>query len=147
QFTKTVLLDLEPYRTQTIDYLFYFPKPGQFAHFPVHVAKNEALVAAAEPFTFNVVAKPTKIDAESWDYASQYGTHEQVLALLNRENVLTLDLNRIAFRMKDKAFFETVIQLLQERHVYNPTLWSYGIHHNNVPAARQFLLHSDQLVN
>ena len=49
-YTKTVPLDLEPYRTQTIDYLFYFPLPGKFAHFPVHVAKNEQLVAAAQPF-------------------------------------------------------------------------------------------------
>ena len=50
QYTKTVLLDLEPYRTQTIDYLFYFPRPGRFVHFPAHVARNEQLVAAAAPF-------------------------------------------------------------------------------------------------
>ena len=44
---RSVPLDLEPYRTQTLDYFFYFPAPGKFAHFPVHVAKNEQLVAAA----------------------------------------------------------------------------------------------------
>ena len=49
QFTKSVMLDLEPYRTQAIDYFFYFPLPGKFAHFPVHVAKNEKFIAAAEP--------------------------------------------------------------------------------------------------
>jgi hypothetical protein len=146
QYTKTVLLDLEPYRTQTIDYLFYFPRPGRFAHFPVHVARNEQLVAATAPVTFNVVEKPSKLDTESWEYVSQSGSNEQVLALLARENVHALDRDKIAFRMRDRAFFEAVIQLLQERHAYRPTLWSYGLYHNAVPVARQFLLHADQLV-
>ena len=31
QFTRSLVLDLEPFKTQAIDYLFYFPFPGQFA--------------------------------------------------------------------------------------------------------------------
>ena len=34
QFTRSVPLDLEPYRTQTIDYFFYFPKAGQVRPLP-----------------------------------------------------------------------------------------------------------------
>ncbi len=146
QPTKSVLLDLEPYRTQIVDYQFYFPKSGQFPHFPVQVAKAETLVAAAAPFTFNVVDKPTKLDTESWDYVSQNGTDEQVVAFLNRENVNALDLEKIAFRMKDKAFFETVITLLEQRHVYNATLWSYAVLHNITPTAREYFAHLDQVV-
>jgi hypothetical protein len=146
QKTRTVLLDLEPYRTQTIDYLFYFPRPGKFAHFPVHVAKAEALVASAQPFAFNVVAKPTKLDTESWAYISQHGTNAQVLAFLERENVHALNLDLIAFRMRDRDFFTSALRLLRERHAYSPTLWSYGIHHNDVDAAREFLTHADNIV-
>src|SRR5205085_575483 len=47
QFTRSVPLDLEPYRTHTIDYFFYFPKAGKFNHFPVQVGKNEQFVTAA----------------------------------------------------------------------------------------------------
>lgn len=146
QYTRTVLLDLEPYRTATVDYLFYFPKPGRSPYFPVHVAKNEALVANAAPANFDVVAKPSKLDTESWDYVSQNGTNEQVLAMLARENASALDLEKIAFRLKDANFFAAVVQLLQERHVYQPTIWSYGLLHNAVTIAREFLLHQDQLV-
>jgi hypothetical protein len=146
QPTRTVQLDLEPYHTQTVDYLFYFPMPGRFAHFPVHVAKNEALVASAAPFSFEVVEKPSKLDTESWQYVSQNGTAEQVLAFLNRENVNALNLDKIAFRMKDKDFFTAIIALLQERHLYQATLWSYGLFHNAVPVAREYLLHADQIV-
>jgi hypothetical protein len=146
QYTKTVMLDLEPYRTQTIDYLFYFPRAGKFAHFPVHVAKAETLVSSAQATTFNVVPKPTKLDTESWDYISQHGTNEAVLAYLNRENVHALNLERIAFRMRDKEFFVSSLQLLRDRHAYHPTLWSYAINHNVVAAGREYLTNVDQIV-
>ena len=84
-----------------------------------------------------------KLDTESWEYVSQNGTTEQVLAFLNRENVHALDLDKIAFRMKDRAFFEAVLALLKARHVYQPTLWSYALCHNVPAAAREFLLHAD----
>jgi hypothetical protein len=129
-----------------VDYLFYFPRPGQFAQFPVHVAKEDKVVAAAKPVTFNVVPKPTRLDTTSWDYVSQNGTDEEVIAFLNRENVFALRLEKIAFRMKERGFFVTVTKLLADRHVYQPTLWSYAILHAAVPEARQFLLHSDQIV-
>ncbi|OWK38436.1 hypothetical protein FRUB_07556 [Fimbriiglobus ruber] len=147
QFTKTVVVDLEPYRTHTLDYLFYFPRPGRFAHFPAHVAKNEQFVAAAQATTFDVVKKPTKLDTTSWDYVSQHGTTEEVISFLDRENVNALNLDKIAFRMRDRAAFESIVTLLRERHVYQPTLWSYALLHANVPAARQYLLHTDQIVN
>ncbi len=146
QFTKTVMLDLEPYRTQAIDYFFYFPLPGKFAHFPIHVAKNEKFIAAAQAVVFDVVEKPTKLDTSSWEYVSQNGTAEEVLALLGRENVHALDLEKIAFRMKDRGFFEAVLQLLRERHAYQPTLWSYSLFHDVPAAARQYLAHVDQIV-
>jgi hypothetical protein len=146
QFTKTVMLDLEPYRTQAIDYFFYFPLPGRFAHFPIHVAKNEKFIAAAQPVLFDVVEKPSKLDTGSWEYVSQNGTAEEVLALLGRENVLALDLEKIAFRMKDRAFFEAVLHLLHERHAYHATLWSYALYHNVPAVAQQYLLHTEQIV-
>lgn len=146
QQTKSVLLDLEPYRTQTIDYLFYFPAAGQFNHFPVHIAKNEQYLVSAAAQAFNVVEKPSKIDTESWDFVSQDGTSEQVLALMNRENLFRLNLEKIAFRMKDKAFFEAVTKLLRARHVYQNTLWSYAVEHNSLNELREFLKHHDQLI-
>ncbi|HQR41600.1 MAG TPA: hypothetical protein PLX97_02925, partial [Gemmatales bacterium] len=146
QQTKSVLLDLEPYRTQTIDFLFYFPAAGKFDQFPVHVAKNEQYVAFAQPQAFSVVEKPSKVDTGSWDYISQDGTPEQVLALMNRENLYRLNLEKIAFRMKDKSFFQAVTKLLRERHVYQNTLWSYAVAHNTLPELKEYLRHADGLI-
>jgi hypothetical protein len=93
-----------------------------------------------------VVDRPSKVDRESWHYVSQHGTNDQVLAYLKNHNVHRLDLDKIAFRMADKAFFQAVTRQLATRHVYHPTLWSYGIQHNVVPAIREYLQHADEFV-
>jgi hypothetical protein len=95
--TRSVSVDLEPYRTQTIDTFFYFPLPGKYAQFPVHVAKNEVLLAAGPQATFQVVAKPTRVDTASWDHISQNGSSDEVIAYLERENAQGLDLDKMAF--------------------------------------------------
>lgn len=147
QETRTVHLSLEPYHTQTIDYHFYFPAAGDFAHFPVHVARNETLIATASPTTLKVVERPTKVDKDSWDYISQFGSTEDVLAFLDQHNVNSLNLDRIAWRMHDPKVFEAVSTRLAGRHVYQHTLWSYSLKHNVVARAREFLMHADQIIN
>jgi hypothetical protein len=147
QATKTVHLSLEPYHTQTLEYHFYFPAAGKFPHFPVHVAKNETLIAAAAPATLTVVDKPTKIDTKSWDYVSQYASADDVLKFLGAHNINALNLDKIAWRMHDAKVFASVIDLLARRHIYQHTLWSYALLHNVVPAAREYLQHADNIVN
>jgi hypothetical protein len=146
RYTRSVHVQLQPFSTQTLEYHFYFPAPGQFPHYPVQVAKNERLLAHAEPFRFHVVAEPTRVDTESWDYLSQFGTDDQVIEYLQRNNLHRTNLDKIAFRMRDRAFFDRVIPLLSRRHAYNHTLWSYGIRHNVPDAIQQFLLHADDFV-
>ncbi len=144
--TRSVDLALQPYRTETIDLFFYFPNAGSYSHYPVHVSDDGSLLAAAEPFTFNVVDELQNFDRESWNYLSQNGTSEEVLAFLDRTNLYQIDLTRIAFRMKDSGFFQKTIALLNERHVYDQTLWSYGLSHHEIPAIQEVLRHADNFV-
>jgi len=142
-YTRGIPVVLEPYATHTQEYFFYFPAAGAYPHYPVQVAQNEQFVAGVAPFTLNVVTKLSKIDTESWDYVSQNGTPDEVLAYLQTHNLNRLNLARIAWRMTDKAYFQKVIALLQERHAYDDTLWSYGLKHDVLDVAREYLKHSD----
>ncbi|MCI5209485.1 MAG: hypothetical protein D3910_11985, partial [Candidatus Electrothrix sp. ATG2] len=130
---------LEPYSTQSQEYFFYFPKAGIFPHYPVHVARNEQVVAAAEPFVFTVKAEVDELDKESWEHISQFGSKSEVIDFLNKENIERLDLEMIAWRMRDKGFFNTILSLLSQRKKYNHTLWSYSLYHNEPERIRQFL--------
>ncbi|MGD0090065.1 MAG: hypothetical protein ABSE73_09105, partial [Planctomycetota bacterium] len=142
-YTKGHYLQLQPYSTATFDYNFYFPEPGEFPHYPVQVAKNGKLIASAPPATLKAVSKLTKVDTESWEYLSQHGTGDQVVAYLKANNIHRLNLDRIAWRMKDAGYFKSVLDLLAKRRLYSHTLWSYGILHNDAAAVREFLAHDD----
>jgi len=137
--TRGVDLRLEPFSTATVEYRFTFPAAGDFAHYPVHVASDGRLLAFAEPATLHVVAEPSQVDTTSWEHVSQNAEPAEVLAYLRDHNLGRVDLRKIAWRMRDRGFFEEVLGLLRRRHVYADALWSYAILHGDVPAAREFL--------
>jgi hypothetical protein len=152
--TKGRPLELSPFSTQSFEYAFYFPAPGAFPHFPVHVAKNEALIASAEPTKLKVVRELSEVDKTSWAWLSQNGETPDVLRWLDDNNINRIEsgqdgagLDLIAWRMRDKAFYESCLALLRKRHVFNPTLWQYAVHHDDVPNMREFLLHRDDFLD
>ena len=145
--TRTVLMSLEAFSTATFEYAFYFPEAGGFEHYPAHVSAKERVIAVADPVTFKVVDRPAEVDKTSWEFVSQNGTDDDVIDFLNRENVLRLKLDAIAFRMKDKAFFERTIETLRSRCAYNNVLWSYAVKHNDPVAINEYLSHANQLIS
>ena len=146
QQTRTEHVSLEPYHTKSIEYHFYFPVAGRFSHYPVHVAKNEKIVAMVDSVELNVVEKPTKLDIQSWDYVSQNGTDEEVIQFIDAHNVKEIQFDRIAWRMREPEMFLSVTSRLARRHTYSDTLWSYSIFHNQPEAIREYLQHSDSFV-
>ncbi len=144
--TQTIRVQLDPYRTQTIEYYFYFPAPGDFVQFPAHVTQDGQLVAAAQVSSFQVVEQLSDVDRQSWDYVSQFGSDEDVMQFLQQRNLQEINLDRIAFRMGDKNFFQQTLDTLRQRHIYNHTLWAYAVHHNQPTAIGEFLDHADGLL-
>ncbi len=147
QETQTIQKQLAAFSTQTYEYFFYFPTAGQFTHFPSHVAAEEKILAVASPITFVVADRPANVDKTSWTYVSQNGSDQQVLDFINEKNILRLNLDKIAFRMKNKEFFARAIQTLRERFVYNHTLWAYAVLHNDTAALKEFIDYETRIVN
>ena len=146
-YTRTVSMSLGPFHTNTVEYAFYFPAAGKFAHFPVHVSRDGQLLATAAPFQFQVVPSLTRQDTESWAYLSQEAEPAQLLAYLSQANLHRIPLEKMAWRMRDRDFFLQVIELLSARHVYESTLWSYALLHNVPSAIRSFLSHQENFLD
>lgn len=140
QNTRSIPLQLDGFSTQTFEYYFYFPTAGQFTHYPAHVSSNEEVLAFAPGLEFSVVDRPAELDHSSWEFVSQNGSADEVIEFLNQNNLLRHDLSKIAFRMKDKEFFERVIRALKNRYLYNHLLWSYGIHHGEASTTGEYLM-------
>jgi hypothetical protein len=149
QRTKTSALQLAAFSTQKTEYAFYFPTAGEFSHYPAHVSAGveEAILAVAENREFKVTDEPATEDKTSWAWISQNGSSEQVMDYLKLENTLRVDLAQIAFRMKDKEFFQQAIELLRSQRNYDETLWSYSIKHNHTPALKEYLKNSDRFTS
>ncbi len=141
--TRSLPIELGPYATQKLEYYFYFPMTGKFAHYPVQVARDEEIAAWADPFTFHVVEQLSRIDKASWAYISQWGTPAEVLAYLEQNNVHRIDLGKIAWRMRELDFFNKTLNLLANRHAFPPALWSYAIHHNQLARIQEYLRSND----
>ncbi|HWB01902.1 MAG TPA: tetratricopeptide repeat protein [Verrucomicrobiales bacterium] len=137
---QSLPVQIEPYRTQTLDFHFYFPEPGKFAHFPVHISRDAKTAASAAPFVFNVVAKSQAGDPASWDYVSQSGSSNEVLSFLEQHNLYFLNLDRMLWRMKDADFFRRAIAHLKSRHVFHAPTWSYAVLHNAAPYLTEYLM-------
>jgi len=145
-WTKGIAVELAPYATASIEYAFYFPAAGDFAHFPAHAGERGLLAAAAAPQTLRVVATATTVDTGSWEHVSQQGSPAELLAFLDRHNLERLDLQKIAWRMRDRAQFSAVLERLRARHAWDDTLWSYALLHRDVAAAREYLSHATGFV-
>jgi len=141
--TRGLHVELSSYAAESLEYSFYFPAAGKVEHYPVHVSKNEQLIAQAPPVVLNVVERLTQVDETSWEYLSQRADAAEVLRYLDRNNADRLDLEKIAWRMKDKAFYHQTLDLLAKRHLYQNTLWSYCVHHKDGTRLRDFILHQE----
>ncbi|MEZ5966798.1 MAG: hypothetical protein R3F56_23365 [Planctomycetota bacterium] len=145
-FTRGFTVALDAYATAALEYAFYFPVAGRQPHYPVHVAERGKLVAFAAPRTLEVVVELSKVDTTSWDYVSQNGSVDEVLAFVEENNLLRLDLGMVAWRMRDQAFFVAMLERLRQRLVYDGTLWSYGVLHRDERAMREYLCQQDGFV-
>ncbi|MDA3875418.1 MAG: hypothetical protein PF795_15835, partial [Kiritimatiellae bacterium] len=133
---------LEPYTTSTLEYFFTFPESGIFAQYPAHAAAQEAIIGQAEPRVFEVKDAPTEVDRSSWVWVSQHASPEDTLTFLQDHNLRRLNLDEMAWRLKDKTFYEQAVELLTNRAHFHDTTFSYGIHHKDPAIAGIWLANS-----
>ena len=145
--TRSVTLQLNAFSTEKMEYAFYFPEAGQYSHYPAHVSGDDKVLAVAEGRGFEVTNEPAAVDNASWETLSQNGSDDEVIAFLENENVLRLNLELIAFRMKDKAFFKRATDVLRLHCRYDHTLWAYSVQHNDAATMKEFLEHADALTS
>jgi hypothetical protein len=137
--TQTLDLVLEPYGTHGHEYAFYFPTPGQWSHFPVHVTRADVIVAAAPGRALEVTSGGGAADPKSWPYISQRGSAADVVAYLRSANLAAIDLTRIAWRLRDRAAYDAILGVIEERRAYDETLWGYALLHRDGPRIRVWL--------
>jgi len=145
--THTIDVLLAPYGTHGHEYSFYFPTAGRFTHFPVHVSRIDAIVAAAPGGTLDVTAGGATADPTSWPHLSQHGALTEVVTFLDHANLASIDLERVAWRLRDRAAFTMILGALERRRAYHPVLWGYALYHRDKTRIRVWLRASGDLLS
>jgi hypothetical protein len=140
--TLSATSNLNPYGVVMKEMKFYFPAPGEFATYPLHVSEDGTVLAHSEARTLHVTVNPAPQDGASWLAIAADGTPEQVLEQLRTENLNTIHLDAILWRLRDKAFFTTVAGILRERLHFSNGVAAYGFLHRDVAVMRDFLENS-----
>ncbi|MCP5534151.1 MAG: hypothetical protein H7A48_13355 [Akkermansiaceae bacterium] len=141
--TLSVTKDIEPHGVVMEELAFYFPAPGDFAVYPLHVSENGKVLAHTAPRTLRVSTDPDKADDRTWAAVALDGTDDEVLARLRTENLANVDLSLIQWRLKDRALFRKVSEILRKRLAFHPGVFAYGFHHNDVRTMRDYLENSE----
>jgi hypothetical protein len=137
--THTIDALLEPYGTHGHEVSFYFPAPGRWSHFPVHVSRAGQIVAAAPGRSLEVRAVAAAPDVRSWPSLSQRGELADVVAHLAAANLATIDVSRVAWRLRDRAAYDAILGALEARCAFDATLWGYALLHGDPPRIRTWL--------
>lgn len=145
--TRTIPLNVPAFQTKIIQYSFYFPILGDFTHYPVHVAHEEKIVAFTDAAEFHVVEEPSKFNTESWGYVAQRGSDEEVLEFLRQRSLKNVNLEDILYRLKNREFYEELLLVLMDRHVYDENVWSYAVLHRDTAQIATYLAGVDNFVN
>merc|ERR1719445_25217 len=114
-------------------YYFYFPEPGTFNVFPVHVNKNGNTIGySREAKILTVSVGGVALEKNSWEYIAQQATNAEVLDFLAKNaNVVALDMTPMLWRLSDPKFFDSCTSILKERQIYNDAIWAYSLVSDN----------------
>lgn len=138
--------DLEPYGVLKFDLAFYFPDAGDFSAYPLQVAEDDTILASAEARTLRVTTAEAEEDKASWPVIARDGTADDVLARLASANLHEIEedlgLDLIAWRMRDRDFYEKAVAVLRDRLVLPQTLARYAFLHGDTATMRTWLENS-----
>eukprot|EP01083_Nonionella_stella_P016822 46962_1 len=140
-FTKSSRVSLSPFQTERLAYYFYFPAPGDFKCYPVHINKNGRTVAfslderligmkvvsSGDEVILNRLNKEQK---NSWQFiVGKQGSGKDILNFLaTNPQCYEVDLAKLCSRLYgDAKFFDEATAVLKTRGIYDESVWKYAL--------------------
>lgn len=123
---------LNSYSTTSIQYKFYFPSTGNFAHFPANVSVNSEVVAKATATTLKVVKEKTALSQTNFRDVLSTGNIANIINMMRHtplEKIKGFNWQDVMWLLKDKAFFDQLIALLKEQRRFVSRVWQYSFYH------------------
>ena len=167
-YTNSIKLKLNPYQTQNYKTFFYFPIEGKYPQYHPVACKNSNIISVGNSLTYDVKKEyiPSKKNeiVENNKYAKDMRVDGKLRNILSDDSIdskakLTNiikyfendifneeDIRNVFYLLKnDKDFYNNLINTLRKRGYFNPIVWSFGFHHKDETAVREYLKTNDSL--
>ncbi len=135
-------VEVERHGVLKLELAFYFPATGEFAVYPLLVSEDGVVIGRTDPRVLRVTNDPAPVDAASWSVVAAEGAAEDVLNRLRTENLGSIDLGAIRWRLRDKTFYQKATAILRDRLRLPAQVASFGFLHNDPDMIRNYLENS-----
>lgn len=158
EFHKTVDIELQGFKTEKLEYFFYFPAEGEFDFCPACITTDEGSridvkitgklgtngKSDSKLASLTVHRKnPTKLSEASVGVKIDFSSVESITEYLANEanqisNSQIFNLNSILHQLKDSAFYKKVIDILKKRGVFDFKIYAFSLLHGDVDTFKLF---------
>ena len=140
-------IKLAQFSTSTLNFHFYFPTAGTFKFCPACVTREgkkvTTQISGSEVSVLNEPPKKTELKNIK-DILAQ-GSKEDILSFMKRENITNRNVfkfEEIYWLLRDEEFYTKCIEILKEKLVIDPIVWSYSVYHGDVDTLLELFIHS-----
>jgi hypothetical protein len=142
-YSKAYFMHIENYTTSSLDFEFYFPQSGTFNHNPASQAVNGKIISKADIKKIDVLDTYDVSILETFKDLVVSGRKDLIIQFLNTENIKSsnknFSLNEIYWMLRQKDFWNSVIEVYRKRLVFDRILWSFGFYHNDKQAISEYI--------
>ena len=134
---------IDQFRSQVIETKFYFPNAGEFNLFPSSVVSNGKIVSSAKKIPKIVVrCEKSRKDLKTISDVLSNGKIDDIIEFINSKNLLNPKIFRfdqIYWLLKNKAFYDRLTSICEEKGIFDLVVWSYSIVHGDYKRLKELL--------
>ena len=169
-YTNSIKLRLNPYETKNYKTYFYFPKEGKYPQYHPVACKNSNIISVGNSLIYDVkkeyipskkseiiennkYAKDMRIDGKlrnilSDDSIDSKNKLNNIINYFANDIFNDEDIRNVLYLLKnDKDFYNKLINTLRNKGYYNNIVWSFGFHHKDEQAIKEYLSTNNTLKN
>ena len=139
--------NINSYTSVIYEQSFYFPEKGMFKQYPASASINDLVIAKAGLKTFEVVSniQLTKDEISTIDDVLNQGNKEEIIEFINKKEIIDeKDLEKIYWMLKDKDFYDKLINILKNKYIYDNNIWEYSTENMDLNSLQEYILNNKQ---
>ena len=135
--------DIDGYSSKIFEQKFYFPQIGIFNQYPASASINDLVIAKSGLKTFEVLSniKLDKNCIDNIDDVLEISDKNEIIEFFGKKDIIQeKDLQKIYWMLKDKDFYNRLINILKSKYIYNNNIWEYSSENGDINSLKEYII-------